>query len=100
MLEFLIPKIAQAEETIQLEDSLDGFLGRVNDVIINPLIIVLFAIAFMIFLAGMLRFFFQRDQSSEEAKKGRQHMIWGIIGMFIMMSVFGIMALIKNTLGV
>lgn len=92
----LFVSIAEAQDS----SGVDEFIGRVNDVIINPLIILLFAIAFMLFFAGMLRFFFQRDQSGEEAKKGRQHMLWGIVGMFIMMSVFGIMAAIKNTLGV
>jgi Na+-driven multidrug efflux pump len=92
----LFVTIAEAQST----SDVDAFIERVNTVIVNPLIILLFAIAFLLFFTGLLRFFFQRDQSSEEAKKGRQHMLWGIIGMFIMMSVFGIMAAIKNTLGV
>jgi Na+-driven multidrug efflux pump len=92
----LFVQIAEAQSA----SDIDGFIERVNTVIVNPLIILFFAIAFMLFFAGLLRFFFQRDQSSDEAKKGRRHMLWGIIGMFIMMSVFGIMAAIKNTLGV
>ena len=29
--------------------------------------------------------------------EGKQHMIWGIIGMFIMVSIWGIIGLLDNT---
>lgn len=96
----LFVRIAEAQDNGVATATVDTFIAKVNDVIINPLISVLFVIAFMLFLFGMLRFFFQRDQSSDAAKQGRQHMLWGIVGMFIMLSVFAIMAMIKNTLGV
>ncbi|MEK7107401.1 MAG: hypothetical protein AAB899_04425, partial [Patescibacteria group bacterium] len=32
-----------------------------------------------------------------ENTEGKQHMLWGLIGMLVMISVFGILALINNT---
>jgi len=32
-----------------------------------------------------------------EHEEGKKHMLWGIVGMFIMASVYGIIALLDNT---
>jgi len=81
------------------ENSLDGFIRNVNDMIINPLIAFLFALAIAFFLYGVLEFFL--NQENEEAKtKGKSHMIWGVIGITIMMSVFTIMNIILSTLDI
>jgi len=79
-------------------DELDTFLAKFNDAILNPIITLLFAGAVVVFLWGVFEFI--RDKDSDEAVgKGKQHMMYGIIGIFIMVSVFGIMRLILNTFG-
>ncbi|MCD8563576.1 MAG: hypothetical protein LRY44_01020 [Candidatus Pacebacteria bacterium] len=82
-----------------LEDNVGNFMARVYEVIINPLIVFFFALALVLFLIGMLQFFVYKQGNTEKAQEGRQHMLWGIIGMFIMVSVFGIMRILINTLG-
>jgi len=78
------------------EASLDTFIQNVNSTIINPLIVFLFALALAYFLFGVLQFLMNPD--NEEAKtNGRQHMIWGIIGLTIMMGVFAILNMIMAT---
>ena len=75
--------------------SLDQFIFNVNKFIINPLIILLFALALVYFLYGVFEFIMNGE--NEEAKtKGKSHMIWGIIGITIMMGVFTIMNIILN----
>ena len=74
-------------------------LARAIDVIINPLIILIFAAGFVLFLWGLVVFMANTD-SSEERKKGTQHMLWGIVGMFIMVAVYSIIAMVLNTFGV
>ena len=87
----LIPKTAYAMDLAEL-------MSRITKYILNPLILFLFAAAALIFAWGLVEFLSSPD--NEEAKtKGRQHMLWGVIGMFIMISVFGIMNLIINTFG-
>ena len=34
-----------------------------------------------------------------ENKEGKQHMLWGIVGMLIMISVWGILDILDNTFG-
>jgi len=78
---------------------MDSFIGKVDTLIINPLIGLLFALAIVYFLYGVFEFI--ANQENEEKKTtGKSHMLWGIIGIVIMMAVFTIMGLILNTLGI
>ena len=76
-----------------------GFVGRVDRYILNPLIIFMFAGALVYFIIGVFQYFLYSDQASER-EIGKDHIIWGIIGMFLMFAVFTIMRIITNTLGV
>lgn len=80
------------------EASIITLMQSINKVIINPLIIFLFALAVVYFLYGLARYLLS-PENEEIRKSSKSHMLWGIIGMFIMVSVFGIMTLILNTLG-
>ncbi len=75
-------------------------IADINRVIINPLIIFIFSLALLLFFAGVIRFLANRQAASESSNDGKRHMLWGIVGMAIMASVFGIMNFIANTLGV
>jgi hypothetical protein len=73
-------------------------IAKINTVIINPAIIFIFALALAYFVYGV--FVYMKDADNEEERaKGRQQMLWGVIGMFIMLSVFGIMKIIISTIG-
>lgn len=72
--------------------------NRINDLIVNPLILLVFAAGFTYFMWGLVMFMWNVE--SDEAKKtGVNHMLWGLAGMLIMISVWGIIAMINNTLG-
>jgi uncharacterized membrane protein YidH (DUF202 family) len=79
--------------------SLNGFIASVDAKIINPLISFLFALAVVFFLYGVFEFI--ANQENEEKKTtGKQHMLWGIIGITIMLGTFMIMNTILSTLGI
>jgi len=79
--------------------NIDSLLLKINQNIINPLIALMFVFATVSFLAGVVKFYIA---SSEEKDRTTGHNLikWGLVGMFIMVSVFGIMKIIVNTLGV
>lgn len=79
--------------------SIESLISRINDVIINPLIALLFALALLFFLWGVVEFIWQFD-NEQTRERGKKHMIWGIFGMFIMVSVFGIIEVLLNTFGI
>lgn len=54
----------------------------------NTVIGLLFALAFLFFLAGVARMFFSTNE--ETRQKGRQFAIWGIIGLAVLFSVWGL----------
>ena len=90
-MDFLSTKVAYA--------TLDSFIGNVDRMIINPLILFLFALAVAYFLYGVLGFLMNQD--NEEAKTtGKSHMLWGIIGMTIMVGVWTILSIVLNTMGI
>ncbi len=74
------------------------FIHKVNQVIINPIISLLFGIAVLVFVYGV--FEYVKGSGSDDARStGSRHMIAGVVGLFIMISVFGIMNVIMNTIG-
>ena len=94
-MNLFLTKIAYAAPS----KNLDQFIANVDSMIINPLIVFLFALALLFFLYGEVEFFL--NQTNEEKKTtGKQHMMWGIIGIAIMMGVWTILGIILNTLGI
>jgi len=90
-MDFLLTKVAYGADS-----DFDSFLLKVNDLIINPLILFLFALAIVFFLYGVLEFML--NQENEEKKTvGKKHMIYGVIGIAIMMGVFTILEIVLNT---
>lgn len=80
------------------EASVESFINAINKVVINPIIYFIFSLGTILFLFGIIRFFL--NPTDEKIRgESKKHMVWGLIGMFIMVSVFGIMNLIVNTIG-
>lgn len=87
--------IVYAENYIGLKQ----LIINIEKLILNPVIILMFAIALAVFIYGVFQFIMNSD--TEEGKQlGKQHIMWGLIGMFIMIAVFTIMRIIINTIGV
>jgi len=74
---------------------IQNFVTSLNNEIINPIILVLSSLAVIIFVFGMAKFVLQSDDE-EGRKKGKDLMIWGTLGLFVIFSVFGILALLKD----
>ncbi|MCK9352133.1 MAG: hypothetical protein WCT49_02785 [Candidatus Paceibacterota bacterium] len=79
--------------------NIDQLLLKIYTFILNPFIAVLFVVATVYFLIGLIRYFLPQGSDSDR-QTGQRHMVWGLVGMFIMITVFGIMKLIVNTFGV
>ena len=78
---------------------LDAFLRSVDTQIVNPLIKVLFALAVAFFLWGMFEFILNQ-QNEEKKTAGKSHMLWGIVGITIMMGVWTILGIVTRTLNI
>src|SRR3990167_5952691 len=87
-MDFFSTKIAYA--------SFDSFLGNVKQMIVDPLITLLFALAVVYFLYGLVEFMMNQD-NDEKKTTGKSHMVWGVVGIAIMISVFAILTVIIDT---
>ncbi len=80
----------------QTPSSVDKLLNAINTVLINPLIYLMFAAAFVYFMYGVVEFIIGAG-NPEKRKVGQQHILWGVIGMVIMISAIGIVNLLTAT---
>ena len=72
-------------------------LNKISEFVINPIIYTLFAAAFVVFIFGLVQFATHLD--NEEARStGIRHMVWGIVGMVIMVGVNSILGIIDKTI--
>lgn len=72
-----------------------GVIGIINVVIVP----VIFALTFLVFIWGLLKYFFLHGGNEEKRTEGRQFVLWGIIGMVVLFSVWGLVKLLLSTLG-
>ena len=75
---------------------LSVIISNIVTFIIQPIVTLLFALAFAYFVWGMARFILNAEDA-EGREKGRQAMIWGVVGLFIMTGVIGILFVLLNT---
>ncbi len=67
--------------------------------LVNQLIPLMMAIALLVFFWGLVKYIW--NSGSEDAKEeGKNVMIAGIVGLFVMVSIWGIVGIIANTFGV
>lgn len=72
-------------------------ISNINTIIINPIIILIFAVALVFFVYGVMEYIYKSRSNPEKIKEGRSHMLWGLFGMFIMVSVFGLFKFLLNS---
>lgn len=78
--------------------SLLDILIWVKCVIASVIIPLIFTFAFLFFLWNVL--VFMRADENAKKEEAKQRMGWGIIALFVMVSVWGIIKILSNTLGI
>lgn len=73
-----------------------SFLNTAADAIINPLIYLAFAVAVLIFIVGIVQFI-RSDAADGSRSDGKKRIVWGLVGMFIMFSAYGIVKILIAT---
>jgi hypothetical protein len=67
--------------------------------VVNPLLSVVTAFAFAWFIYGGVRFLLLKDKGGEEMERGKKHLIFGTIGLFIILSLWGILGFLADATG-
>ena len=67
-----------------------GLAFKIAEVILNPTITLMFAAALLFFVWGLVQYIQHADDPGKR-KEGSMHMIWGLVGLFIMFSAVAIL---------
>lgn len=76
----------------------DTFLGNVVTEVINPLILLLTAVAFAVFAWGVFEFV-QGAGDATKREEGKRAIFWGIVGLVIIFGAYGIINIALGTFG-
>ncbi len=87
------PNIVFAQGVISLIDS--GF-----SIITSILIPLAYALCLLYFFWGVAKYIKGGASSDKAVEEGKKVMIWGIVGLFVATSVWGIVEFIRNELGI
>ncbi len=83
--------------TSHVIDSVGDVGSFIINTINNVLVPVVFAIAFIVFLWGAFTTFVVGAGDEEVKTKGKNLMLWGLIGFFVMASVWGLVNILTGT---
>lgn len=84
-----------------IENALASSHTTVSDIVnalttqvLNPLITFFFVLATVVFIWGVIQYVAGSHGDETKLKAGKRLMIWGIVGMFLMASAWGIVRLL------
>jgi len=78
--------------------NLEGLVENIKN-LLNNVLPVLFALAIIYFFWGLITFI-RSAGDPEAAKKGKGIMIWGIVAIFVMAAIFGLITWLAGTVGI
>lgn len=78
---------------------LQGYANSIIGIVNGILVPVLLAIAFFTFILGVYKYFILGATDGTERTKGREFILWGVIGFVVIFSVWGLVGLVGSTLG-
>ncbi len=85
---------------MEQSNSLATLLRLLQEYIFDPILYLLYSLAILVFFWGLFEFMLSlQADKSDNRERGKQHMLWGVIGLTIMLSVSGIIKMIANLFG-
>ena len=88
-----VPLVALAQALNTASDLGSKIINIINTVLVP----VLFAVAFIVFLYGAFKTFIIGANSEEVKEEGKNLMLWGLIGFFVMVSIWGLVNILTGT---
>lgn len=75
-----------------------AFVAKFNEIILYPVISLLFGIALLYFMYGCFIFIANADNSSAR-ETGRNHIMYSVIGMLLMLLAYAVLSIAASTFG-
>ena len=90
---FAVPLVSLAATVNNISDVGSFIINMINNVFVP----VIFAIAFIVFVWGAFQTFIMGATNDVAKEKGKELMLWGLIGFFVMVSVWGLVNILTGT---
>jgi len=94
----LLSPLLSFAQSINGRNDLSAFGARIVTFINNVLVPAAFAVVLLLFVYGIFRLFILSDSESDEKKQARQFVLWAVISMVVVVSIWGIVSLISQGL--
>ncbi len=97
-----LPPIYKTADQLEAEGGDLTIQQLVTDYIVkgaNYLVVLIIGMTVLVFMYGLMKYMFKGRESDAARTEGRKLMLWGIIGIFVMISVWGLVGVLSNTLG-
>lgn len=78
-----------------MNESASKFISNIKLMILNPIIGFMFAVAVVMFVYGIVEYIWGAE-NKDKIEDGKRHMVWGVIGMFAMLVVYGILNVLSD----
>ncbi len=79
--------------------TLNGLITNITKNILNPIIGLLFVVATIVFLWGVIQYVVGSQGDEKTLEKGRHVMLWAIIGLTVMASAWGLVGILQTYFG-
>ena len=77
--------------------SVSSIVSTISTSIVNPILALLFALGVLIFLVGIVEFLLGLNRGDNTSQQtGKRHMLWGLVGLFVMVSTVSILHFIAS----
>lgn len=91
---FALPLVSFAADSVNNITDVGNFIiSLINDVFVP----VIFAVAFIVFVWGAFNTFILGANSEDVKEKGKNLMLYGLIGFFVMVSVWGLVKILTGS---
>lgn len=91
----LIPFVAVAQTNPPAQKNLKWLITQINDYLADVLFLLV-AIAVVVFVWQVIRYYIMPNEDRKDAGK---YVMWSIIGFFVILSLWGIVAILGNSFG-
>jgi hypothetical protein len=90
---------AASAQTFATNGGLANYINSIINFVNSYVIPLIIAAAIVVLIWGIFKFFVLGGADEEARAKGQSLMIWGVLGLVFILSIYGIVNLVANTIG-
>jgi uncharacterized membrane protein len=96
LLAFVTPVIVFAADDTK---TIKGIVIMIKDFVGTLLIPLLITLALAAFFWNIVKSIYKSGEKADAVKEGKMMLLWGVVALFVMISVWGLVGVIADTLG-